>query len=410
MRTPALLLLLLSLSASAQSGGVFRRNRPEDTKRKPALGLLVGGPSSAQTGTGTLTGSRGETVTTTRASSRTCVRADGAVVTLGNDSPCVQTQGLSIESSHTNLLLRSQAFDNAAWADSNTGGPAVPTTTADAAVAPDGTTTADRIDIPAVGAAQASARVQTFTATADPYTFTVWAKAVSGTPSTYIFLINNVTGAIAGQLLISPSASTWTRYAVTATLSAGVFAADIGVRTVGASTQSPQSASSIFYWQAQVTAKPYAQSDIPTAGTTATTLKDVVSMSATALPAASGRVDLSFTPLWSTNAGATLIDTRSGVGANGLAIYVVNTAATCILGSTSAVTSSALTWTPGTAYRVRCVWGAGNLALFRDDVPLATITNGSATMPSAHTTFRLGDGFAAASPLDGYLSDIRWYR
>jgi hypothetical protein len=75
-----------------------------------------------------------------------------------------------------NLLLRSQEFDNAAWANVSTG---TVTVLADAAVAPDGTTTADRLtasaaNVPQLGQAVALAAV--------PHIFSVWMRA--DTPTT----------------------------------------------------------------------------------------------------------------------------------------------------------------------------------------------------------------------------------
>jgi hypothetical protein len=110
------------------------------------------------------TGARGEVLTFTRASAATCTRtaagglattgiADGDLVSVTNNIPRQEfdsagtTLGLLLEAQRINSTLRSEELTNGAWA-SNNSGIALPTVTADAATAPDGTATADRLQIP----------------------------------------------------------------------------------------------------------------------------------------------------------------------------------------------------------------------------------------------------------------------
>lgn len=65
--------------------------------------------------------------------------AAGTLTSFAINAPRVTDQGLLIEAAATNLILRSQQLDNAYWLKSAV------TISADAAVAPDGTTTADKI-------------------------------------------------------------------------------------------------------------------------------------------------------------------------------------------------------------------------------------------------------------------------
>lgn len=83
-------------------------------------------------------------VTFTRASSATFVGSNGLIQSATTNTPrfdydpiTLAAKGLLIEEQRTNLLTYSEQFDNAAWV--NNGG----TVTANALVAPDGTTTAD---------------------------------------------------------------------------------------------------------------------------------------------------------------------------------------------------------------------------------------------------------------------------
>ena len=60
--------------------------------------------------------------------------------------PLTGRRGLRVEPAATNLLQRSQEFDDAYWTKSNAGTGIAPVVTANDAIAPDGTLTADRID------------------------------------------------------------------------------------------------------------------------------------------------------------------------------------------------------------------------------------------------------------------------
>jgi hypothetical protein len=82
-----------------------------------------------------------------------------------------ETPGLLLEGQRTNLLLRSEEFDNASWTKANS------TVTANADRAPDGNTTADRLVEDTTGSVPHSVS-QAVTATADAtYALSVFAKA-----------------------------------------------------------------------------------------------------------------------------------------------------------------------------------------------------------------------------------------
>ena len=109
-------------------------------------------------------------ITFTRASSGTYVDSAGVLQTAAIDVPRFDH---SITSSTTNLLQRSEEFDNAYWSAS---GSTAPTVTANTAISPSGTLTADTITF-----AAADSRIQTdlIPVTAGvSYTFSVYVKAV----------------------------------------------------------------------------------------------------------------------------------------------------------------------------------------------------------------------------------------
>jgi hypothetical protein len=116
-------------------------------------------------------------VTFTRASSGTFVGSAGVIQTAATDAPRFdhnpttgESLGLLVEEQRTNLLLRSEEFDNASW-DSTAG---ARTVTANQIAAPNGATTADLFTADGTNAAHFVSQSVTLTATA--FTFSVFAK------------------------------------------------------------------------------------------------------------------------------------------------------------------------------------------------------------------------------------------
>lgn len=82
--------------------------------------------------------------TFTRASTGYAETSGGVLVPFASGVPRITDKGLLVEEARTNLLLRSQEFDNASWVINTAAGASV-TVTPNATAAPDGTTTADLI-------------------------------------------------------------------------------------------------------------------------------------------------------------------------------------------------------------------------------------------------------------------------
>ena len=103
-----------------------------------------------------------------------------------------------------NLLTFTQEFDNAGWVKTNA------TIAANSLLAPDDTNTADTIT---AGAANATV-LQSFTASAVPYTFSVWLRRLTGT--------GNVEITVDGTTYVAVAVTTtWTRFSTTLTPAAG---------------------------------------------------------------------------------------------------------------------------------------------------------------------------------------------
>src|SRR5207253_4437381 len=145
-------------AASATGDTSFFRFFPASSGYSEATGAAV-------------TGTRGEAITPTRATSRNCTRSDGTVVTLSANQPCaVGLAGTSV----TNLMKNSEAFGGSGWIGG--GG----TIVADAYLAPDGTQTGDSF---AQGTSDYTQRRQDIVADGSTYTLSAYLRADTGTLS-----------------------------------------------------------------------------------------------------------------------------------------------------------------------------------------------------------------------------------
>lgn len=222
----------------------------------------------------TVTGSRGEAITFSRSSSGTCLKgnvasgiANGDLVTCSTDQPRVMyggagtgALGLLVEGARTNSTLRSEALDNAAWASNNSGS-GNPTITADFGVAPDGTTTAERLQIPATSGSQFSERYQLNGCPgAGVVSISLFAKSNSGTGTLDIV----TSGSTAETCSISAGSWVWCRaenFTTTTLVEIGHFSN---------LTAAARGSDDLLIWGVQCEAGKYATSYIKTAGATVT--------------------------------------------------------------------------------------------------------------------------------------------
>ena len=115
---------------------------------------------------------------------RNCFMAASVAAMGGASGPpftAIAADGWQARVYSPNLLTYSEQFDNAAWTKSNPGVGVLPVVTANAGVAPDGTTTADRIQFDCGNAGSAANRSLTTTVPSQPsgvnYAGSVWVKA-----------------------------------------------------------------------------------------------------------------------------------------------------------------------------------------------------------------------------------------
>jgi hypothetical protein len=198
-------------------------------------------------------------------------------------------RGLLVEPGATNLLARSQEFDDAYWTKTTA------TISANATVAPDGTTTADKLIGNNLSTSSDVARAVTVT-TATVYTSSFFAKAgesswvqliatgTTGTSPARLW-VNLATGALGtnnsgfGTASVQSVGNGWYRISATFTTT-GTTTNYIITNATGDNINgfAGDGTSGIFLWQAQLETGSVATSPIVTTAGTANRVADVVSL------------------------------------------------------------------------------------------------------------------------------------
>jgi hypothetical protein len=181
---------------------------------------------------------------------------------------------LLVEPAATNLCLQSEAF-NTTWTRVSGGTGLLPVITANAVVAPDGTTTADTVVFDRGSATSGSANFSQLEQvinfpTSGTYTFGVYAKATAAGDVGKQFYIRTRSTLVSGSLT-----SSWVRYTSTETgLSSGNNTIYIGNRGGFTADQTV----SVDLWGAQLETGSVATSYIPTTTGTGSRSADVISV------------------------------------------------------------------------------------------------------------------------------------
>ena len=233
----------------------------------------------------TPTDKSGTAITFTRASSGTCLKGNtltgienGDLVTCTTNQARVMPGGdgtgglgLLVEGARTNNTPRSQEFDHAAWT-SDQSGVAAPVVTANVATAPDGTLTADRLQVPATTGSQYSQIYQgSGCVTASATSASIFLKAHNGASAGTLDLCIQNPGTFCKACPFNPT--TWTR----CTLSGGVESVIIiGSNAVyGAGSGALGAAADVDLWGAQCEDAASSSSYIPTTTVAVTRALDV---------------------------------------------------------------------------------------------------------------------------------------
>jgi hypothetical protein len=342
-----------------------------------------------------------------------------------------------VEEARTNLLTYSEQFDNAAWLVANLVTPA-----ADTAVAPTGTTIAEKLAPNASAAIHAIYRSSITVTASTPYTLSLYAKADgydyialmyhngASTPGNEtIQLFNLATGAIASSYntaptsaKIEPVGNRWYRVSITkdwATTSGNIsiapMNADAGPRT---SFFSGNSVLGVLVYGAQLEAGAFATSLIPTQASQVTRAADQVSILTSAFPYSQTEMTIvsEYRQLVATTVSiprtqvACVIDSgnnrlaiRGADSGNGATAAYGTGASVAGLGAASAVSANTLT---KLAFAAGASLGG---ALYQNGAPAATSPT-SASAPNVSTgTFGIGYAPALTSQLNGHIKRLAYY-
>lgn len=341
-------------------------------------------------------------ITFTRATTRTYFNSSGVLSTAAINTPAIDydpvtlaCRGLSIWEARTNLALRSEEFDNAAWTSANV------TVAANNTTAPDGSATADRLTATAVDSLLYQ-NIVVVNATA--YKYTVWLRADTNTTLTLFFF----DGAFAtlGSTVANVT-TTWQRFTVTGTANSVSGKIAIG----GGSTFS--TGEIVYAWGAQLEAGSSASPYIPTTTAQVTRAADVAVISGAnfsnfynqtegtfVVDANYGagvsvfQVVFSATDNTSSNVMYAYRNTSSGYGAN-VDTGGANQAALALGTSAAAVNA-----------KVALGYKVNDFVSSKDGA--VAVTDVSGTVPTV-TQLRLGIRESTALPLNGHIRSITYY-
>lgn len=179
-----------------------------------------------------------------------------------NESGSPSRRVTLLERAATNLLTYSQDYSNAAWAKSNI-------TLTGSQTAPDGTSTAYKVEAAASGATNLT-RSTTPAATSTAHVYSVWVKKGSGAAEANQFILRNnttatnlttvnfnydtlaITGAGAANARVVERAGSWTRISLWA--SSGITVGDVLTVYVGFTGGAATAGQHLYAWGAQLEA------------------------------------------------------------------------------------------------------------------------------------------------------------
>jgi len=356
----------------------------------------------------TMTARKGPTPVFTRGSTGTFIGSNGLIQTAAvnaarfdHDPVTFASRGLLIEESRTNSILQSENFGTT-WA---AGGCAVSVNTA---VAPDGNTTADSVNITNANGHFLAQSLAVSASTA--YTFSFWVKRGTATALSYS-IFNNTAGSdiVAPTSYYNQTSSAWSRVSFTFTTPVGCT--NIAVYTLrdGGST------GTVLLWGAQLEAGSFPTSYIPTTTSSLTRSADVCTITGADFNrfynSTSGTLlsEASIANLISSNRGIVQVD-------NGTNLSVLRH----VYGLAEGGFRSLIRASGDTATELSTVLGAASTIQKRiiayEGTSFASVTNGGAvatatrTMPTGLNAMRIGNLTDGSFYLSGHIASIRFYK
>jgi hypothetical protein len=340
-------------------------------------------------------------------------------------------KGLLIEEQRQNLFTYSEQLNNVIWSTAGN-----VTLTANTAVAPDGTTTADTMTEVATNATHRIEYITSGTSVANQYTVSFYVKVASGAPwfrlsvtdslgahevNAWFDLTNGVNGStsVVGSAVIASRSITavgngWYRCVMTGTVTGGtgvVYSynalanADLAISYLGSTSRA------VYLWGAQLEAGSFATSYIPTLASSVTRSADVASVNTLSpwFNATEGTLfaEYSFYGADSAynNTPAMLTD---GTENNYIAIFGYSSAYGWVQasGATSAGLTVGGTTAINTTYKAAVAYKTDDFAFSLSGISPATDSSGS--VPTV-TSMLLGRRVSSSKPLHGHIRRVAYF-
>lgn len=210
-----------------------------------------------------------------RSTTATRINSDKLIETVAIDVPRLDYSDdvcpvLLTEPQSTNLLLRSEEFDNASWSKIQTGSASIPVVTSNRAISPDGTLTADRIVFATNGLTSGDRSIlrQSISTSAVDYNISIYLKVFSGANQQIAF---HASGFAFSNITVT---NQWIRYDLTSV--AGTPTSFWGLELKGSLGVED---CDILVWASQLEELDYSTSYIETISSTVTRTADIVNNS-----------------------------------------------------------------------------------------------------------------------------------
>lgn len=356
--------------------------------------------------------------TFTRASTGYAQTSGGVLVPFASGELRRTDKGVLIEGAGTNLCLQSQTFDNASWSKFEA------TVTANAASAPDGTLTADKIIADLASATLSNVNQSPTLTDSTDYTGSVYAKAGEWSwcfivmrskdsateTAAYFDLSNGVVGTAGSGITATITAMGNGWYRCSAKKNAGTGATAPRFRmggTTADNTIAPtgDGTSGIYVWGAQLEAAAFPSSYIPT--TTASATRAADSLSITGVTGLDYPLSLfaEFERAVDTGSTESFFMVDSGNATNRAELYVEASDIANVFvrsgGATQANIAVGSAVSVGTTVKTATRVAVNDCNIARSGT-LGTADT-SVTAPTTPTTVRFGLNFAGNTPCFGYL-------
>lgn len=342
-------------------------------------------------------------LTYTAPSNKTVTGSDGllrvtnaaAELPIDYDPITLACKGVLIEEQRTNLLTYSEQFDNAAWTKTFQNSASAPVVTANQAVAPDGTMTADLVEFATVGTTSGdrSRLYHTYSAAGvtGTYTYSVWVKS-TGADQTFILLLAN---AVSVNITVT---NVWQRFQISYTFSA----ATLNLPELRLSGNLATSGS-IYLWGAQLEAGAFPTSYIPTVASQVTRAADQLSL----LTSAFGYSQTEGT--WFANFSLVGYVANYRVVAGGSAyrwMYGPTNVTTFNAFNGAASISKTITSPVSRTVKGASAYSAAGRSLSADGLAAAEDANPYGT---AVTTVGIGNGSTGSDQLNGHIKSLAYW-